>query len=519
MKGAASARPPGAPRRLQAAALKFAFAFSLAALAFAAAWTSSREAFSDYDLRNVLALGAAFHVAAPAGALFALRGNNAANAALTLIVLAGVVSAYVVHTDLWLAGNRALLVLLCAMAGAGLFVALRVIDEVRWGGAALTAAALIGIGAVAGKDLALADRSPAPGDVSNIRDVSFLRTPNLYFISFESLIPRSLLRKHLGVESSRFHDRFDAGLRRFPNFFADAVPTKHSLQMVLALEPEVYHSQRSMLRKKGRHSNPYLFSGLNPSPLLGILRRNGYETTSIYVDGYFGKRKGPWIDRYVRFVENTVCGKLEPRVRDWAFWGYCRIDTKHHWNNRENRWGDVQREATVEEILKASARDGPQFVMAHLLDPGHTWGSFRHDDASTRERFRKRYLKNLARANGYLRRIVRHLERSDPGAILLVYGDHGPFVSQGVEFEDDPRFVVRDHYGVLGGVWPRDACAPWLDEASAKGWMTVLDAVHALLRCLSGGEGALVAPRQGPSPRYGKIPPGFDLDYGEFLYE
>ena len=111
------------------------------------------------------------------------------------------------------------------------------------------------------------------------------------------------------------------------------------------------------------------------------------------------------------------------------------------------------------------------------------------------------------------------MEDDDPDAILLVYGDHGMFLSKGLEFEDDPTFVFQDNYGVLGAVYPRGACAVWFDEASAKGWMTTLDAVHAILRCLSGGESALVEPRKSRSPRHGPVPRNIDLDYEEFLYE
>ena len=136
----------------------------------------------------------------------------------------------------------------------------------------------------------------------------------------------------------------------------------------------------------------------------------------------------------------------------------------------------------------------PQFTMAHLYIPGHTGTSYRHDDAAEFERYRARYLRRIETAAGYLDRIVRHVEE-DPGAILLLYSDHGMWLSEGVEFDDDPEFFVQDRYGVLGGVFPPDACAAWFDEAAAPGWMTVLDAVHAVLSCLSGGESALVEPR------------------------
>ena len=101
------------------------------------------------------------------------------------------------------------------------------------------------------------------------------------------------------------------------------------------------------------------------------------------------------------------------------------------------------------------------------------------------------------------------MEENDPGAILLVYGDHGTRVSP----------AVQAQYGVLGGVYPRDTCAAWFDEAeAAQNYMTVLDAVHALLRCLSGGESALVQPRN--RTLFGGPAVGQDFSiFEEHLYE
>ena len=491
-------------------AFKFVLATLLVVVAFAATYTSSTAAFSEFDRDAILLLGGAVNTVLLLGALFLLRRKNVANFALSLIVLAGVGTAYIVHTDLYLAGNRASLALLCVMSCAGLFLAFRVVDEWRWGGVALSGVALLSLGMIAGKH-STADGTPVSGDVSNIRHISFQRTPNLYFVSFDSMVPRSLLRKNLGVETTGFHDLVEDRMRRFSNFFSDSVRTTHALNSVLALDVDVYASQQRELEKQGRYPDPALFSGRNPSALLGILHRNGYETTSIYANDYFGRRKGPYIDNYVTITRSTICNLLDDSIRILSFWGYCR------WfgGSFRGRYSLM----TVEAIKKAGANEGPQFVMVHLYLPGHVEGSFRHGDVEQLEAYKSYNVRMSESAARHLDAIIRHLEDNDPDAILLVYGDHGMFLSQGLEFEDDPTFVFQDHYGILGAVYPRDACAVWFDEASAKGWMTTLDAVHAILRCLSGGESALVEPRKSRSPKYGPVPRNVDLDYKDFLYE
>ena len=506
--------PPPAFSRLKhnlaAPAFKFVFAAALMALAFAATYTSSAEAFSELDFRQIVLLGAAVNAVLLIGPAFLPVPKALANAVLTLVTLASIATAYLIHTDLYLAGNKAVFILMCAGCGAGLFVAFQVIDQLRWGGAALPAAALLTLAVIAGGHLAGAP-TPVSGDTANIRHVAFRETPNLYFVSFESMAPRPLLNKYLDLETTEFHDLFAAEFRRFPNFFANSARTTHSLNTILALDTDVYASQLSELQEKGSESKAFLFSGQNPSPLLAIIRENGYETTTIYVDNYLGKRKGPYVDHYITLEKNTVCHLLDPSIREWAFWRYCRFfDGKY---DRDNR-------PTVEQITKVSANGGPQFVMAHLYVPGHVnTRTFRWGDTEQLEKFKARYVKQNAEAARYLELILQHLKANDPNAILLVYGDHGVLQSYELDYYDHPVFVVQDHYGILGGVYPPDTCAVWFDAAAAQGYMTILDAVHALLRCLSGGESALVEPREYARPGYGPGAWDANLNYKEFLYE
>ena len=502
---------------------KFAFATLLIALAFASTYTASPTAFSAADLNNILALGGIATVAFLLLTLriwFLARSTRVVNAMLTLGTLASVGTAHLVHTELYLGGNWVVLILLSIAAGAALFVAFRIMDEQRWGGIALSAMALTGLMLVADNPRMGRD-APVFGDATNIREIAFQETPNLYFVSFDAMVPRALLNKHLRLETTDFHDLFEKRFRRFPNLFVDVAATKHSLYTILSLDPSVYASQRAVLKARGNSPDLFLFSGQNPSPLFGILRNNGYEITTTYKDTYFGNKKGPYVDNYITTDKHTVCNFLDPEVRALSFWGYCSRFAleKRSWNDLSAERGAAPLERDAAPIRKVDVSGGPQFVMAHLKYPGHIGHSFQRGDASHFETYRSEYLRRSNFTARQLDAIVRHLEENDPGAILLVYGEHGTKASKGVKFADNPTFTVQSYYGVLGGVYPRETCAAWFDEAeAARNHMTVLDAVHALLRCLSGGESALAKPRNrtiffGPAK-------GQDLSiFDEHLYE
>ena len=381
--------------RVLVAGTKVVVVFSLLALSFSTTYAASPGAFSDSDLLGILTLGGAVN----GGALLAGAGRFApwaANALLALLAVVGIACSYAVHTDLILS-SPVLLWALLGSAGFALFVAFGAIDRSPSVGMALAALGSLAVGMYTAELWFKADGTQAvvvTGDRSNLRDVTFERRPNIYFVSFDGMAPRTLLRKYMGLESTPFHDLFEVRFRRFENFFVNALYTTHSLQL--------------------------------------------------------------------------------------------------------------------------------PFALAYVYVPGHPSRSFQYSDEEQLRGFRAHYRRGSADAAGLLAKLLAHLDEHDPDAILLVFGDHGALLSYNVAFADAPEFVVQDHFGALGGVYPPDACAEWFDEAQEKrGYLTLLDAVHTVIRCLSGGESALRAP---PEDYYlggwnGVVPDGHRRTYKEFLYE
>ena len=241
--------------------------------------------------------------------------------------------------------------------------------------------------------------------------------------------------------------------------------------MILALDKEMFF--KASLRYRYN-----LFSGVQPSPLLNILRTNGYETGSYYFHStFFGYYKGPYIDHYTHRSDHGVCDLLDTATQSIAFWGYCAF-------LGETRWRSPVRYSEYLEYYKSvRGNERSQFLMAHIEMPGHVNdGRFRYNDQAWRSGEIRRYSQRLnGEATRYLEALLKHLRNHDPTAILYVYGDHGPRLSHGMSFEDNPTFVVQDRFGVLGGVYPPDACATYFDETLSKGYMTTLDGVHAIL--------------------------------------
>ena len=497
------------------------FKLTFAALVIAAATFAtvhpSRHNISTVELAAVLALGMAASGVLLLGAQsIALRSGKAANTALAAVTLASVFTIYLVHTELFYTQNRLILVGVCGAALFGLFVAFQVIDERRWGGVALSAAALVAVSSPLWPDLAAGLSSPggvlSPGEPrfwialigacaagafavygasrvvdqpywgvvallavvsagvalivwtglqmerrltgdswemrGEVRPIVFEETPNVYFVGFESMVPDSIMQKYLGVETTDFHSTFDREARRFRNLFANSIATYYSLNTIMALDQDIFLADYS----PGYFVlTPSYFAGNDLSPLVWIMRENGYETTSIYEDTYFGHTKGPHIDNYVINKSfGGVCSLLAEDVRRWAFWGYCGIVSA------DLRRGDAVSpgDFPVRELANVGERGTPQFVIAHIYLPGHTTGRFRYDRKDDKAEFAEYYRQASDRAAAYLGQIFEHLRSNDPTAILFVYGDHGMYVSSGAAIEDDPTFYLQDRFAVLGGVYP-----------------------------------------------------------------
>ena len=487
---------------------KILFAVLLQALALAATYTSSPQVFSAADLKGILFLGVITNTVALPGTFYLLRPGFTANIVLSFIVLAGIMTAHIIFLEFFLLENIAVFIVALIVAYFTMLISFQVIDEQRWGGAVLSALTLSGLGSISGWYFLQNMGTPPPVHWTNIKDVRLQKTPNLYFISFDSIIPKSLLKKYLGLEQTEFLDVFEANFRRFPNFFTNATSTKESLNMLLSLDESIYLKYA----ETAPPVNFRLFSGQHPSPLLYILQQNGYETSSIYGSPYLGRRKGPYIDNYITIGKATICTLLDHRIRIYSFWGYCE------WREQLQLLSGYTKpayQAIIDHITGMHTNDKPQFVLASIYLPGHVPHRFQYDDLAHQTEFKTNYNKASNHAALYLEQMIKHLAYHDPAAILFVFGDHGTYMSQGMQIEDDPTFFIQDRYGILGGVYPRTTCTGYFDETLKQGYMTILDAVHTLLRCLSGGEDVLNAPR-----KYKHVSPQHpEYAYKDFLYE
>lgn len=360
----------------------------------------------------------------------------------------------------------------------------------------------------------------------NINLVKFIEKPNVYFISFDSLIPKSITKPYMSINKTAYHDILDDEFKNFNNFFADFVPTKESLNSLLAFDRNYFIENYYSKSWYG------FFSGRKSSPLLEIFKHNGYQTNTFFKSAYFGKR-GPLVDNYFLEHENKgICQFIEGRIRKLiAFFSYCNFtEQRWVWSIEKRLMGrnsiqsnGTKHSSSVEFMLK-NMREGltrtkPQIFVSYIYSPGHARKDYDIGNSDHREEFMSQFKERSKRTAIELKNIIDFVKQRDPKSILFVFGDHGPFMSRHMNYEDDEVFFVHDRFAVYGGIHPRNRCADSFDKPYNEKFVTILQVAHMIVRCLSGGIDAFKKPvdyRLPPSSLYGI---DGNSRYESFLYE
>ena len=335
-----------------------------------------------------------------------------------------------------------------------------------------------------------------PGKTSsnNIRLVEFKTKPNVYFISFDSFVPKVLLQKHMGLETTPYHEVLDAHFHRFKNFFADRISTRRSLNSLLALDIEYFDETLE------NDTYNRFFPGLAPSPLFEVFKHNGYQTTTLFRSGYLGWNKGPHVDNYRIdrvYSKSGVCEFIRTKgIKVFTFLGYCALV-------KNDRFGSILMGPVVDDNLSGvdfllnTMRDGlekgvPQVLVAYVYSPGHTDKAYDHKNAGALKKYKRFYLDRSVETAEYLNRIVTFVAAEDPDAIIFIFGDHGPMLSRSTKVGEDDTFFYQDKFGVYGGIHPPDRCANSFSKPYNEDFMTPVQGAHMIIRCLSGGTDAFL---------------------------
>ena len=343
--------------------------------------------------------------------------------------------------------------------------------------------------------------------------INFNEKRNLYIFSFESLIPDSIIKKHLGLDSSTKNLKKNKKFLIFKNNFADFYPTRESINSILYLDPSNWRKDR--LTKKN------YFTGQDESPLFRIFKDNGYKIITGFKYPTFGE-VGEFIDQY--HTENSIynlprqfsfCYGKANRLQWFYFqlYGYCEfifLKNKIKNNKRELKIRDFHNFA-IEQIGIGSE---PTLKWFHMIP-------FNHPD-SLDKNYTKSFNDGINKTVKLIEKIFNTINNKDPNSVVIIFGDHNLMTwrfstdqklnqyirNQYDNFED---YKFMDSLPVFGGIYDNsNFCSENIENLKLERFTTNSKIVNKIIACFAGRNSLFSEPI---------IYNFYELEYENYIYE
>ena len=296
------------------------------------------------------------------------------------------------------------------------------------------AATLLGLRGPSGNDVELAG--------VRFEDAQLHRKPNIYLIVTDGFGSLSYMRTN-GIETSDFESRLKGrGFRLYDDTFSNYHATLDSMLSTLDMQHHYYRSARDMAEVS--QTARQVIGGDNN--LVRFLRSNGYRTQYIHQDDYL-------------LLQGCSADYCFPRSVEYAGATFILNELLPHFlasgRYRERQPPGVLRNEVSSQIDAGKRSGTPQFQYIHLFAPGHTPNTVigRCDEQSELGQYARRIADTVPDIESMIDGII----RKDPDAVILISGDHGPFITNRCERNSDISTPeeYRDRVGVLTAIrWP-----------------------------------------------------------------
>lgn len=296
------------------------------------------------------------------------------------------------------------------------------------------AATLLGLRGQSGNDAQLADL--------RFEDAELHRKPNIYLIVTDGFGSLTYMRAN-GIKTSDFESRLQGrGFRLYDDTFSNYHATLDSMLSTLDMQHHYYRSARNMAEVS--QTARQVIGGDNS--LVRFLRTKGYRTQYIHQDDYLllqGCSADYCFPRSVEYAGATsILKQLLPRF----------LAPARYWDLQPP--GVLRNEVSTQ--IDAGKQSGtPQFQYIHLFAPQHAPNTV---VGRCNEQFELgQYAQRIADTVPDIESTIDEIIRKDPDAVILLSGDHGPFIANRCErnFDINTPAEYRDRVGVLTAIrWP-----------------------------------------------------------------
>jgi len=302
-------------------------------------------------------------------------------------------------------------------------------------------------------------------------------TPNIYLLVYDAYVPNEIMLSY-GIDNSD-QEKFlaEQGFTLYPHAYSVAASSLATMNRVL----NISNTSRQSLGVNGDGTVQH------------FLRSLDYRTAGLFKTNYFFRFNGPLYDYY---TPHNIAFPVHQSLIARILMGEFRFDID---------LAAIEHTEYVQAKREVFANPGedPLFVYTHSLVPGHS-----QDSGACLPDETQLFEEKLRRANSEMRQDVETLIASDPDSIIIVAGDHGPYLTKNCyrlthySASEIDRLDIQDRFGTFLAIrWPEE-------DYSQYGRITVLQDVFPAVFAWMYRDEALLDLRIEPVTIDGYLPEG-----------
>ena len=306
----------------------------------------------------------------------------------------------------------------------------------------------------------------------NVEKVKSRKGP-IYLIGFDALISKAAFDHFLGLPGEPV---WNATLKDLGfNVIADAIAAGN------ATRPS-FHNLLNLGNGVDVENPGKFFSRIELNPAYKVFDEAGYQVQFLSSTSYFGAGIGKSI---AHFYPSSLSGFCDFIPQSFGIL-MCRRPVRKFLRNLMGEFAEPNAlEQHFLERIEITKHQPNWITVAYLLSPGHTpsYGEYRFDDVVAKQKYISNFQVKSIEASAKINKIVSSILYSQPEAIIIVFGDHGAWMTRGAELGKSPytkEEIDLDQLGITFAAYPSDFCS----KHFKKGYR-VEKLVPNLMDCLS----------------------------------
>lgn len=258
-------------------------------------------------------------------------------------------------------------------------------------------------------------------------------TPSIYLLGYDAYVVNETMLGY-GIDN-RVQEQYleDLDFQIYPHTYSVGASTIHTMSRVLNVSVDYYGNERKGISGDGIVQN--------------LLKEFGYKTYGVFGwDGFFHEINPSYDHSFPRHSSSEIV--LHEAILEGEFRFDIDFDMVSVEQFREEK-----------DSIFSEVSEDPKFIYTHSLLPVHSQNS-----GACLPNEVELYGERLARANIEMRQDVEMIIENDPKAIVIVAGDHGPYLTKNCfgtedsyDISDISRLDIQDRFGTFLAIrWPTE---------------------------------------------------------------